>query len=186
MLTADKWDEIIVWLKQPPQILGHPEQKTLVSIFKFSLFQKRSMYQEYKHISVSSICFYLNVFHLWLVGLLACQLCWQSKPWVTNPSASVAWQFLHPKYWSHCTCFIGHNTHAVSLLAKYFFTFVRSIILSRLLKHCCKVVFAFSQSSLKSWKRSTSYKQRWQIKFGTGSLADTCDRYFEGKTLWNM
>lgn len=85
-----------------------------------------------------------------------------------------------------CMCFISHHAREVSeLVNKIFFTFVRSIILLRLLKHCCKVVFAFSQISLKSWKRSTSYRQRWQIKFGRGSLADTCDRYFRGNTLWN-
>jgi hypothetical protein len=36
---------------------------------------------------------------------------------------------------------------------------------------------------LNSWKRSTSYKQRWQIKLGSGSLADTCNRHYGGKTV---
>ena len=86
--------------------------------------------------------------------------------------------------YSVCMCFISHHTHEVrELVKKIFFTFVRSMISSRLLKHCCKVVFAFSQISLKSWKRSTSYRQRWQIKFGRGSLADTCDIFWRKCTV---
>jgi hypothetical protein len=44
--------------------LGHPAKETLVSIFKFSLFLKSSMYQEHKHNISPSIFFYLNGFHL--------------------------------------------------------------------------------------------------------------------------
>jgi hypothetical protein len=82
--------------------------------------------------------------------------------------------------------FITHCETEVSMfffLIKYFVTFVRFIILFCLLKHCCKVVLAFSQVSLNSWKRSTSYKQRWQIKLGSGSLADTCNRHYGEKTM---
>lgn len=163
--------------------LGHPAKETLVSIFLYFLRAACT-----RNTSITS----LLASFIWM-GFI-CDL-WAHRHMHANyvGNLSLEWQTLLLQLSGNfcilnnyivCMCFIRHHAHEVGeLVKKIFFTFVRSIILSRLLKHCCKVVFAFSQISLKSWKRSTSYRQRWQIKFGRGSLADTCDIFWRKYTV---
>lgn len=130
------WD---LWLEHSPQIPWAPWTAEWFQFSSFLYFLKRSMYQEYKLNIFSSIHFYLNGLHLWLVG-----------PWQTLLLQSFGTFCIL----NNCTvsmCFNCHHAHEVmELVNTIFVTFVRSIMLSHLSKHCCKVVFAFSQISLKS------------------------------------